>query len=163
MAVITLNTTLFNTIKFNSEEGLWEYYTILLDGKECETRLDIEAEQGDEDIVQIQTYLENIPQMIRMTKDVLKENYPFNETIRVFIDFQMDEIDKENMLSCFDVNDISEVTPERFIEKLKICGISIDGNTECIIDLCLDENITDELLVVHFNHEMNIIDITHES
>lgn len=163
MAVITLNTTLFNTIEFNSEDGLWEYYTIVLDSKKIEIRLDIEAEQNDENIVQIQKHLDNIPQMIQKAKATFIEKYPLDETVRMFVDFQMDEIDEENLLSCFDVNAISEVTPKRFIEELKLCGVSIDGNAECIIDFCLDENITGELLVVHFDHEMKIINISHES
>jgi tricorn protease-like protein len=41
MANITLNTDLFGTIAFDSEDGLWEYYTIEMDGKEISTISDI--------------------------------------------------------------------------------------------------------------------------
>ena len=163
MADITINTKLFGTIEFDSEDGLWEYYTIELDGKEVNTRLDIEAEQSDEDIVYIRNFLENIPQMIQKAKSVFIEKYPSDETIRMFVDWQMEEIDEDCLLSCFDVDTLAEVTPKQFLEELKLRGISIDGNTECIIDLCLDGNITDELLVVHFNQNMEILDIAHES
>lgn len=163
MADITLNTTLFGTLEFDSEDGLWEYYTIDLNGKEIETRLDIEAEQSDEDIVHIHNFLENIPQMIQKAKAVFIEKYPSDETIRMFVDFQMEEIDEESLLSCFAADTLCEVTPKRFLEELNLCGVSIDGNAECIMDFCLDKDITDALLVVHFSQDMEILDIAHES
>ncbi len=163
MAEITLNTKLFGSITFDSEDGLWEYYTIELDGKEIETRLDIEAEQSDEDVTVIQSFLENIPQMIQKAKAVFVEKYPTDETIRMFVDFQMEEIEEDSLLSRFGVDALSEVTPKLFLEELKLCGISIDGNAECTLDFCLDKDITDALLVVCFDEDMEICDIAHES
>ena len=163
MANITLNTKLFGTIEYDSEDGLWEYFTIELDGKAVETRLDIEAYQSEEDVIHIQNFLANIPQLIQKAKAVFTEKYPMDETIRMFVDWQMEEIDKESLLSCFTVDTLSDVTPKRFLEELKLCGISIDGNTECIMDFCLDTDITDALLVVHFGQNMEILDIAHES
>ena len=110
-----------------------------------------------------QNFLADIPQLIQTAKAVFIENYPLDETIRMFVDFQMEEIDEESLLSCFTVDTLSDVTPKRFLEELKLCGISIDGNTECIMDFCLDKDITDALLVVHFGQNMEILDIAHES
>lgn len=163
MAEITMNTKLFGEIEFDPEAGLWEYYNITLDGQEIQTRLDIEAELCEEDMLLVQNYLDHIPQLIKKAKAVSAENYPKDETIRLFVDFQMEEIDEESLLSCVGVDSLEEVTPKRFLEALKLCGISIDGNAECILDLCLDKDITDALLVVHFSQAFEILDIAHES
>lgn len=163
MANITLNTELFGTISFDSEDGLWEYYTIEIDGKEINTRLDIESYLDPDSAEHIEDLLNRLPQMLHIAKAELVERYPEDETVRVFVDFQMEEIDEDSLLECFEVDALSEITPEAFLNALQLCGISIDGNAECAIDLCLDPDVTDALLVVRFDQDLEITDIAHES
>ena len=163
MAEITLTTELFGTIAFDSEDGLWEYYTIELNGKEISTRLDIESYLDADSAEQMEDFLNRLPQMIHSAKAEFIELYPEDETVRMFVDYQMEEIDEDSLLDCFGADELSEIPPERFLNALNLCGISIDGNATCSIDLCLDPDITDALLVVQFDGDLNILDIAHES
>ena len=163
MANITLNTDLLGTIAFDSEDGLWEYYTIEMNGKEINTRLDIDSDLDADSAEHIEELLNRLPQMIHMAKAEFVERYPEDETVRVFVDFQMEEIDEDSLLECFEADDLSEITPEVFSNSLQLCGISINDSVECSIDLCLDPDITDALLVVRFDQDLEITDITHES
>lgn len=163
MANITLNTDLFGTITFDSEDGLWEYYTIEMDGKEISTRLDIESYLDAETAEQMEDFLNRLPQMIHSAKTEAMERYSEDETVQGFVDYQMEEIDVDSLLECFEADDLSEITPEAFLNALQLCGISIDGNAKCSIDLCLDPDITDALLVVRFDENLKITDIAHES
>lgn len=163
MSNITLNTDLFGTITFDSEDGLWEYYTIELDGKELSTRLDIESYLDEDSSEQMEDFLNRLPQMIHSAKAEFVERYPEDETVRMFVDYQMEEIDEDSLLECFEADDLSEISPEAFLNALQLCGISIDGNAKCSLDLCLNPDITDALLVVRFDGDLNILDIAHES
>jgi len=100
MANITLNTDLFGTITFDSEDGLWEYYTIELDGKELSTRLDIESYLDEDSSEQMEDFLNRLPQMIHSAKTEFVERYPEDETVRMFVDYQMEEIDEDSLLEC---------------------------------------------------------------
>jgi len=54
-----------------------------------------------------------------------------------------------------------------FIEKLLPRAIAISANKDnvfdCSLDFSLSEDFTDELLVVRFNNQHEVYDITHES
>jgi len=87
-----------------------------------------------------------------------------NSIVKDFVQCQLDEI-KEALLEKFNVKEISL---EFFLTKLKLSGVSIqDSNDQesfkINFDYCIDEELSDELLVLYFDKNGEFILVAHES
>ncbi len=158
---IKITGRLFGDIEYDSEDGLWEYINISLDGRSCQCRLDIESEL--EDVALIQKLMDAIPEMMEKSKAAFLQGYPENDTIALFVDYQIEEIEHDTLMTCLDVQTEEGITPQNFLRKLQLTGVSIDGSYECVMDFCLDKDVTDALLVVTFDESLKILSIRHES
>ena len=105
--------------------------------------------------------------MYRKARERMERDYAADATMEFFIRDQLAELDEEPLLAFFGVARREEISPEAFIRRLELKGVTIaplaDGGMDCTLDFSLDPAFTDELLVFRFGQDQEIYDISHES
>lgn len=157
---------LLGYLKINSEDGLFQTYTIDLFGKSHTFNLYIFEETINEANSHIvKSLIDNIQAMYERGKiELIKE--VDSEIVRYFIDFHKEELGPE-LLDLFNLNSLEDLSDEIFIRNLNLRMLAIseneEGKLEATMDFSLDENYSDELLVLRYNEDFEIFDISHES
>ena len=81
--------------------------------------------------------------------------------------FRQEELDEDALLEALGVKSREEITPQRFLDALEPRGITLvqgkEEGLDCIFDFSLDPDVSDELLVIRFDQNREIVDIAHES
>ena len=165
---ITFETAMFGSLACAYSEGLFKTFTIQTQGREFSCDLNIfDNFVNDENYDLVLRFLEGMPVMYKKARAEINANYQTNELMKFFIQFHLEELDKEYLLPYFEAKSMAEITPERFIEKLEMRTISIaptkDGSCDCTLDFSIDPELSDELLVFRFDKNFEIYDISHES
>lgn len=160
------DTTLFGKLEVPADEGIFEEYEITLEGKNLTLDLYVEEDfLNEENAVTVSGLLEHIPQMYRKGREVIAERKESNGRIQFFIQDQMENL--ETLTEIFDVETTAEITTEMFIEKLEPRLIRIGLNSKSMVDCAFDFSLpvehSDELLVVSFDPQYEVDDISHES
>jgi hypothetical protein len=169
MNTVELNTSLLGSMKFPNEKGLLEDYTLVLDGKEITTAIDIwENFINESNLSLVQEFLEKIPVMYKKAKETIARDYEKNPIMIDFIKFHFEELDLDDISEYFQVDKIQELVFERIISKLepraiRIAPVGNQGEIDCTFDFSIDPELSDELLVILFDQNFEIYDITHES
>lgn len=117
--------------------------------------------------------LDEVEELTESAKNFLKktladEKSEYYGTVAFFMEFHRDEIDPDTVAELFDVNNPSELSFVEMVDYLKInrFGSLIYNKLQqqvFIMDLSFNPEITDELMVVYFNLEKQILYVTHES
>jgi len=140
-------------------------YSIAFDGKEKGVYLCLFNVLADDNIKAIEDMLDSVLSMYEKGKAALLSGKDSNELIKNFINFHIEELDEIHEVFGVDSND--EISAEMFIGNLLPRGIAInvgeDNMVNCSLDFSLPEDYTDELLVVRFNDQHEVYEITHES
>ena len=170
METVLLQTSLFGALEFKNQDGLMKDVSILLGGRKLTVTLylweNFITEQNYADVL---TFLEQIPAMYQKAREVIETSHQENEVIRYFIQSQINEIEEQVLLDYFDVETLQQITPERFLQKLEprtiwiAPTVSPNGEIDCTFDFSIEEEISDELLVISFSPAMEITRIVHES
>jgi hypothetical protein len=161
-----LQTKFFGEIEFS--RGCFDYYgthTILLDNEEKDVCLSIIEGLSDGNAETFAAMLDSAPELYAKGRKALLDGRETNELIKDFIEFHLEEID--TLHEMFGVDSNSEITPEMFIEKLKLTAISFrtakNEPFECALDFMISRECSDEILVVIFNETCEVVNISHES
>lgn len=171
MKNIKITAELFGDMEFSAEEGLSEFYTVVLNGKKTEIFVYIfENFITESNSYIVRKFLDKIPIMYAKAKEKLFSDYKTNELIKFFIKSQINEIDENCLTEYFEIGSVEELTSEVFITKLELRSISIapieeskSNDIDCTLDFSLDKELSDELLVFRFNKNLEIYEIAHES
>ncbi len=138
---------------------------------------DVEEEltSDDEAMAIVADMLDHTDLLVQKAKDFLKEvlaeadeDDEDYETIADFMEFHRDDIEPELVSELFPVPDPSELSFEEMIDYLELNRFGSlvyddDDQQAFIMDLSFDPDVTDELMVVYFNLEKEVIYITQES
>ncbi len=84
------------------------------------------------------------------------------------LEFHRDDLPEDMVKALFPVDDLSALTLTEMVDYLQLnrFGSFLDNETKgqmFIMDLTFDPEITDELLVIYFNSDWQIVNISHES
>ena len=91
------------------------------------------------------------------------ENY---DEVSYFMEFHRDEVDPDTAAKLFPMDDPSALTFAEMVDCLRLkrfCSFLDDGSQGFIMDLCFNPEITDELMVIYFNADNQIVNVAHES
>ncbi|MDM5248414.1 DUF2004 domain-containing protein [Lysinibacillus sp. G4S2] len=167
------HTSLFGELDVPVDKGLFKNFTITLAGKEIETSLDIfDGILNDDNQAIVQKFLEHIPEMYQKAKSTLFANCHTDSVIAYFIQYVTEVIDEDEdyqkyLLETLSMVAVEEITNEALIDVLEPRCIRISANQlhqlDCVFDFSLDENYSDELLVVYFDENFEVYSISHES
>ena len=164
--IYKINTDLFGEIEVSQTDGLTEDYEIVLGGKNMTINLQIfENIVSDNTLKTVENMLNQIPQMYEKGKNAILDGIDSDDTIKSFIDFYLDAAD--DYYEIFDVDSSDEITSAMIAEKLEPRNIFIattkDNMIDCNFDFSLPEEYTDQLLVIRFDDNYEIYDISEES
>ena len=91
------------------------------------------------------------------------ENY---DEVSYFMEFHRDEVDPDTAAKLFPVDDPSALAFTEMVDYLRLNRFGSfldDGSQGFIMDLCFNPEITDELMVIYFNADKQIVNVAHES
>ncbi len=117
--------------------------------------------------------LDEVDKFVISAKDFLKkilagkENEDYG-TVSYFMEYHRDEMDEDTLSEIFPSSDIDTMTFAEMVEHLEAVrfGSIIDSKTHqqaFIMDLSFDPDLTDELMVIHFNLDKQPYYVAHES
>ena len=117
--------------------------------------------------------LDEVDTFVISAKDFLKkilageENEDYG-TVSYFMEYHRDEMDKDTLSDMFPSIDIDTMTLTEMVDSLEAVrfGSIIDSKTQqqaFIMDLSFDPELTDELMVIHFNLDKQPYYVAHES
>ena len=117
--------------------------------------------------------LDEVDTFVISAKDFLKkilageENEDYG-TVSYFMEYHRDEMDEDTLSEIFPSSDIETMNFTEMVDYLEAVrfGSIIDNKTEeqaFIMDLSFDTELTDELMVIHFNLDKQPYYVAHES
>ncbi|MGG0821745.1 DUF2004 domain-containing protein [Paenibacillus turicensis] len=165
--LININTSTLGTLEVPISQGLYKLCNFDLDGQKTSVVLHIfEDFLSTENINLVQNLIEQIDVMYHKAKKHITLFASSNETIQQYISFHIEELGDE-LLSLFNIDSMDQLTPELFINHLEPRTISVgphaNYDVDCVFDFSLPEDFTDELLVISFDPNLEIYNISHES
>jgi hypothetical protein len=168
MMAMNLSTQFLGELTVPVAEGLFADFTRPLGEKDVTFNLYVFENFLDEENAKITArYIDNIPLMYDRARAEINERAAGSELIDYFVQSGIDEMDEDYLLGFFEVGSREEITKEMFLAALELRGLHIwrdeEGEVGCVLDFSLDEEYTDELLVVRFNQVMDVTSISHES
>lgn len=117
--------------------------------------------------------LDEAESLAEKAKETLKyilsdENHQKYGLVSYFMEFHRDEVEQETAAALFPGKDLSTLSFVDMVDdlQLKRFGSCMDEELDqqvFILDFSFNPEVTDELLVVYFNLEKEVVEITHES
>jgi hypothetical protein len=168
---MNIKTKLLGELHVSISDGLLDDYTLVLGGKEVTFSLFIfDNFLTDETASATIRFIDNIPSLYEKARAEIKAQSADSAMIDYFVKDGLDCTDEdyeEYLLDLLEVDSVKEITKEMFLEALELRGLHIcetkNDGVICVFDFSLDEEYTDELLVVAFNDVLEVIYITNES
>ena len=121
----------------------------------------------------VASMLDEVDSLVEVAKASLKKilqdkENQYYETVAYFMAFYKDEMDDDALVGLFPSSDIKTMGAIEMVDFLAIkrFGSLIDATTQTqafIMDLSFNPELTDELMVIYFNLEKQIVAISHES
>lgn len=141
------------------------------DGQFCEAKNEDESEDDSEAENEAgEDEVEALAEKARaFVKGVLAdEASEYYSIVSYFMEFHRDDLPEDMVKALFPVDDPSALTLTEMVDylQLKRYGSFLDNETKeqrFIMDLTFDPEITNELLVIYFNADRQIVNISHES
>lgn len=163
--MITKTTKIFGILEIDPSDGLFIDKVITLNGKTFECNLYISEdfiERQEKSLDRVIEMLDNLDNFEKRARTQLIEEQHSNGLIKSFITFHFDELSEEMKESVS-----SEIMPENFLDFIKLSSVNIHTDAEEAfifqLDFCINPEISDELLVVNFGSDGEILRILHES
>lgn len=135
--------------------------------------LDEELTENIEAMDVVGQMLDEAESLAEKAKETLKqilsdENHQKYGMVSFFMEFHRDEVDPETAAALFLGKDLSTLSFVDMVDdlQLKRFGSCIDDEMDqqvFILDFSFNPELTDELLVVYFNLEKEVVEIAHES
>lgn len=135
--------------------------------------LNKELTSSDKAMTVVAKMLDEVDTLVEIAKDFLKkiladEKNKYYETVTFFMEFHRDELDLSTVAELFPIAEPSTISFIEMVDYLKIKSFSsrIDEKLKqqvFIMDLSFNPEITDELMVIYFNLEKQIYNVSHES
>jgi len=165
--MITINTPLFGELAIPAEEGLFEYFTLPLGGKDVTFHLHIFEDFLNGDTAKITgRFLENFQVLYDKARAYIAEQADDSD-VDYFFRAGVEETDEDYLLGLFGVGSTEDITKEMYLAALELRGSHIwqsdKGAVGCVLDFSLSEEYTDELLAVSFNEALEPVNIANES
>ncbi|MBC1429977.1 DUF2004 domain-containing protein [Listeria seeligeri] len=168
MARQLINTKLLGELTYDTEKGLSIDTTVVLDNQEIAIDFGIfENITLPEDYQSIEKLIDQIPELYQKAKTELLQQYTKgNATIDYYFEFHLEELE-DDVLAKFKTENVENLAKDSLIKGLVLSDVWFAcGYTE-ELDLTFDFRLipeySDELLVVRFDKNGEIIDISHES
>ena len=166
-----LQTKHFGELDLSQGDGSFAYWKddehkLNLRGQEKVVRLSIfEETVTDDNASVVEGMLDNIYKMYEKSREAILEGKESNKLINDFITHHFVECDPLHEIFGVESND--ELTVDMFVEKLELIAlaINVDKNIglNCTLDFSISPDYSDQLLVVVFNSQGELVYITHES
>lgn len=128
---------------------------------------------SEQNIRTLVSMLDQTDALLRQAREFLKKTLAdrtsrYYTTVYSFMNFHRSELPLATVEQLFPLNDLSSLTPEKMTEYLQISrfGSHMDDRLNrqiFVLDLSFGPQFTDELLVVYFNADKQIVAISHES
>ncbi|MDR2507810.1 MAG: DUF2004 domain-containing protein [Candidatus Accumulibacter sp.] len=162
-----IDTAFLGSLDVPFEDGLYGSYSAVPGNRKISFDLYIEEEIASEEIAPtIANFVDNIPFMYARAKAAILANADL-ERVSFFAECQLEGLDEDALLSVFPVKSVQAITRDMFLAALEPRAIRIgfnsQGKLDCVFDFSLDEEISDELLVICFDEQFEITNITQES
>jgi hypothetical protein len=167
MQTITLHTKPFGEMVVPVADGLFEYYTLPLGGKDVRFHLHIfENFLDDQTAETVTRFLNEFPAMYDKARAFIAAQAD-DDDVDYFFRSGVEETDEAYLLNLFGVDGTDKITKAAFLAALELRGSHIwqsdKGAVGCVLDFSLDEEYTDELLAVSFGGDCEPTNIAHES
>lgn len=117
--------------------------------------------------------LDEVDAFVTSAKAFLKETLidvenDYHSTVSYFMEYHRDEMDEDTLSEIFPSSDIETINFTEMVDYLEAVrfGSIIDSKTQqqaFIMDLSFDPELTDELMVIHFNLDKQPYYVAHES
>ncbi|MDO4763327.1 MAG: DUF2004 domain-containing protein [Flavobacteriaceae bacterium] len=167
--MMKLNSKKYPNISYEKGEDIW------LSPDETELGFYFDVEEGftsdGEKMDIVATALDNVEQLEVLAKEKLRKTLQnqdgeFYEIVLYFMKFHKEEL-ADSLAELLQTENVGDITFTQMVDYLKINRFGcIEGNSNeqtFIMDLSFNPDFTDELMVVYFDVNYNIIDISHES
>lgn len=168
---MNLNSKKYPNIIYEKGEGIF----LTLNEADLNFFFDVEETltADNEAMAVVADMLDDIDTLAETAKACLKnilanEEDEYYETVAFFMEFHRDELEPDMVAELFPVENPSALSFSEMVDYLKInrFGSLIDDELEeqvFIMDLSFNPEITDELMVIYFDLEKDVIYIAHES
>ncbi|MBC1432070.1 DUF2004 domain-containing protein [Listeria welshimeri] len=162
-----LTTKLLGKLTYDKEKGILTDAVIPLDGKNVTLDFDVFEGITSEVVFQdIVTLTDQIPKLYIKAKKTILEQFGENNIISFYFDYHIDNMPNE-VLEITQVDTFKKISSKLLVDKLVLSkawfSLNLDDEIELTFDFTLLPNDSDELLVVRFNRNEEIIDLSHES
>ncbi|MBC2199839.1 DUF2004 domain-containing protein [Listeria welshimeri] len=162
-----LTTKLLGKLIYDKEKGILTDAVIPLDGKNVTLDFDVFEGITSEVVFQdIVTLTDQIPKLYINAKKTILEQFGENNIISFYFDYHIDNMPNE-VLEITQVDTFKKISSKLLVDKLVLSkawfSLNLDDEIELTFDFTLLPNDSDELLVVRFNRNEEIIDLSHES
>ncbi|MBC1614302.1 DUF2004 domain-containing protein [Listeria welshimeri] len=162
-----LTTKLLGKLTYDKEKGILTDAVIPLDGKNVTLDFDVFEGITSEVVFQdIVTLTDQIPKLYINAKKTILEQFGENNIISFYFDYHIDNMPNE-VLEITQVDTLKKISSKLLVDKLVLSkawfSLNLDDEIELTFDFTLLPNDSDELLVVRFNRNEEIIDLSHES
>ncbi|MBC1448776.1 DUF2004 domain-containing protein [Listeria welshimeri] len=162
-----LTTKLLGKLTYDKENGILTDAVIPLDGKNVTLDFDVFEGITSEVVFQdIVTLTDQIPKLYINAKKTILEQFGENNIISFYFDYHIDNMPNE-VLEITQVDTFKKISSKLLVDKLVLSkawfSLNLDDEIELTFDFTLLPNDSDELLVVRFNRNEEIIDLSHES
>ena len=135
--------------------------------------VDEELTSNDAAMALIASTLDNADALLATAKEFLKQTLSSKDashygTVAYFMEYHLGELDPDTLAELFPSCDPGAMSFAQMVDFLKIVrfGSLLDeetGKQAFVLDLSFNPELTDELLVVYFDLEKQVVSLAHES
>ncbi len=159
-------------IKYEKGDDIYEENLVTKEKNVISIMTDELVTKDDNLMKEIFIALDDVDSLITKGKDkiieVLTDNTnKYYELVKYYMDFHIEEVGEEYHEDLFGVKNAKELGIIEVAKLLKPKMVSVHLNKENKYEITLDfsynSEITDELMVIVFNQDLDIIYVTHES
>ena len=156
----------FENINFSKIE---DYYSteVKINSKEIEIDLNFENESiSKEIIIRINSALSNLENILNKSWEWIIDNYNNEQDVKEFISFHLDDFFEDDPEEILKGTDPELNNKERFLKTLRVNRVGIYPDDEehfLIIDWMTDPELSNYILVININKNLNLEYITVES
>jgi len=155
----------FDKIDFSNLDN---YYSteITIDSLQIEIDLNFETKSIDSaEIDKLNSTLKDLKSLIAKTWDWIKVDYKTGVDVKEYISFHLDDFFEDNPEEILQGTDTSLNNDERFLQTLKVrrIGFYPSSDNYIVLDYMTNEELSNYILVVNVNENIELENITVES
>jgi hypothetical protein len=150
---------------------LEEYYDVEIDFKGSEIQIDLNFEDKTIEtskLDSVKKIITNLERFNILNQTYIKNDYDDNEgdTVKTYLEHHIEEIDKEELSTLIDFDNIAIEADKQLLAKLKLVRVGIYPDSEDIFatfDYSIGQEITDHLVVINTDKDGKLNYMTIES